>query len=349
MRIALLTIWHDGNYGAEMQAYATVKVLKQLGNDVQMINARLADTIKPNLRGRIGETISTLGPAHKKFSDFWSKNIPTTRRYKSLQEIQQDPPEADVYMVGSDQVWNPVLVKEYINLYMLDFGRDDIKRISYASSFGRGSWRVNDLGGKAKHLLSRFHAISCRETSGLQLLEKLFGIKASTVLDPTLLFDNYAELTGNLSEKKTLVFYPLTSHQELAQYAEELGSKLGLEVVNANWRRNIYANILWDRPSIGEWIKTIAEASFVVTPSFHGLAFSIIYHRQFAVLCTNKLLANRIENLLSLLGLTERLYYTFEDMTKAEPWYHPIDYTLIEEKIQFLREKSFCFLMQALS
>ena len=136
MKVALLTIWHEKNFGAELQAYATIKILQQLGHDPKMIDIRLSDISQTNIKGKIGNFISNFGPSQRKFEQFWKKYTPVTQRYRNLKELQNNPPAADVYMVGSDQVWNPDIVKGFTNVFFLNFGSDIIKRVYYASSFG---------------------------------------------------------------------------------------------------------------------------------------------------------------------------------------------------------------------
>lgn len=127
MKIALLTIWHECNYGAELQAYATVKILQNLGHKVEMIDIRLSDCRKGNINQKIFNIVCGITPGYRKFINFWKKYIPVTRRYNSIDKLQKRPPVADVYLVGSDQVWNPELTKEFSLLYFLNFGDNNIK------------------------------------------------------------------------------------------------------------------------------------------------------------------------------------------------------------------------------
>lgn len=348
MKIALLTIWHERNYGAELQAYATIKVLQKMGHEVKMIDIRLSDYPRLNWRGRIADMITKMGPGYHKFCDFWNKNIPTTKRYKTIGAIKNDPPEADIYMVGSDQVWNPELTGKLFALYFLDFGRDDVRRISYASSFGTNKWAFADLNSEIRGLLKKFDNIACREDSGVRILKDEFGVDADMVLDPTLLLEDYKELTGEVKERKTLVFYPLLPDPELERYSRNISMELGLDFVNNNSIKMIGGKIEWDRLSVAEWVKNIAEAKFVITRSFHGMVFSILYKKQFAVLVGKNGLGTRLESLLKLLNLEERIFYSKEAMSEAKPWMSMIDYDKVTPLLKKYREKSIMVLKHSI-
>lgn len=348
MKIALLTIWREKNYGAELQAYATIKVLQQLGHDVEMIDIRLSDCSHLNWKGNIGRFISQLGPSHKKFCNFWNKHIPTTKRYKSIKEIQANPPQADVYIVGSDQVWNPKLTKEFATLYFLNFGDNNVKRISYASSFGTDKWNYPNLKEEVKSLLDRFAHVTCREDSGVEILNEEFGIFADHVIDPTLLLDNYSDLTGQTTERETLVYYPLSTDHELETYSHKLAEELNLIAVNNKFCTTILDFAEWDRVSIAEWVKNIAEAKFVVTRSFHGMVFSILHKRQFAVLAGNHGRSTRLTSLLKILGIEDRFFNSIEELDNAKPWTKTIDYTAVYPKLMKIRELSINTLKRSL-
>lgn len=348
MKIALLTIWHEKNYGAELQAYATVKVLQQLGHQVKMIDIRLSDCRKTNLNGKIGNLISSFGPAHKKFTDFWAKYIPVTKRYHSPRQIQDDPPEADVYMIGSDQVWNPDLTGKFAKLYFLDFGKDNVRRISYASSFGTQQWNTHQLTKEIGSLLTRFDHIGCREQSGVDILQHTFHVPSTLTVDPTLLFDQYPELTGDTVSKQTLVYYPLSDDPELMNFAENLASQLNLQLVNNKLTSTVLGRFTWDRVGIEEWIRNIAESQFVITRSFHGLVFSILYRKPFAIIANKNNRSTRLQNLLLQLGLSDRYYDDIQVCDEAQPWNIPIDYDTVHEKLALLRSNSMDYLNKAL-
>ena len=348
MEIALLTIWHEGNFGAELQTYATVRMLRSLGHDVRVVDIRLSDARRRSLRGKIGGFLTWFGPACRSMRKFWRTHIPTTRRYRSIAELRACPPRGDVYMVGSDQVWNPEITRALSPVFFLDFGAETVRRVSYASSFGSDRWTAGNTEA-VRRLLGRFSSLSCRETSGVALLHDVFGLQAQNVLDPTLLFNSYSELTGPLSEKPTLVYYPLGSFPELGTYAQGLARRLGLEALNANWHTCIYGTAVWNRNSIAHWVRDIAQAAFVVTPSFHGVAMCLLHHRQFAVIITQGRRATRITGLLALLGITGRVFTSFDEIDKAQPWLQAIDYAAVDARLAALRAQSVDYLKKALA
>lgn len=351
MKIALLTIWHEKNFGAELQTYATVKLLKAWGHDVKVIDLRMSDFSVSNFRGKIGKIVSYFSPAERKFQNFWRVNIPKTKRYKTISSLRNDPPAADLYLVGSDQVWNPELTKNLYRIFFLDFGSDNIRRCSYASSFGTNTWNYPNFTEEIKRLLERFSIVTCRENSGVKILNDIFGIQAQQVLDPTLLIDDYSELIGtkNLLQNNTLVYYPLGEDTELKSYSIDLAHRLKMTPLNNDGRKYIFRHIIWDRNSIENWIKNIAEAKLIITRSFHGVAFALIFNKQFAVVRGTNNRTTRLESLLSALGLEDRLFDSFEAMDKLKPWNRAIDYISVNKTLRTLRNESLKSLKQIVS
>lgn len=347
MRIALFTIWHEMNYGAEMQAYATIRALTELGHDVVIIDLRLEDIRKSSIKEYIVKKILLFSPARRSFEQFWSKYFFNRVRYSSIKKLYATPPSADMYLVGSDQTWNPQIMQSLISVSVLDFGESDIMRASYASSFGINSWSFSvELTNKIKNSLSKFKYISCREKTGCNILEQVFKLNAVNTLDPTLLHENYSEITGEVKELPILAYYPLSiADNELQNYAFEIADILNLKPVNVNEGKKMIGNIIWDRTTIEEWISNIAASQFVLTKSFHGLAFSLIYKRQFAIVINNNK-SSRIIDLLSALGLEERLFSNFKQLMDSKIWEHPIDYSKISPQLNILREQSWNFLKQ---
>ena len=351
MKISLVTIWHVKNYGAEMQTYSTVRILEELGHDVEVISFYLSDLQAKTIKHKAIQLISKLTKETYKFRRFWKNRIPSSKRYKTLKSILDNPPESDVYIVGSDQVWNPEITKDALALFLLELGNRNIRRIAYASSFGRINWsNDNDFCQRIVQTLSTFHSVSVRESSSVEMLNKKCGIQSENVLDPTLLFAGYPELIGkNTKENGTLAYYPLIDNPKMEKLCYLIAKQRGLKCININNKKYLYRKIVWNRPSTEEWIRSIAKSSFVITPSFHGLAFSLIYKKQFIIVAEDFKRTTRITDLLEQLGLRDRFFTNVDDVLKSNVLNTPIDYTIVSNKLEKLRNKSIDFLRSSLS
>ena len=342
MKISLLTIWHICNYGAEMQTYATVKALKQLGHEVQVLDYRLHEPQRAIDKAL--KCISTITPVHRKFNSFWNEYIPHTKHITNAEDLTSIVKDSNVVLVGSDQVWNPDITCEKSLEFFLSFVPEGIRRCSYASSIGVSKWTTNEnLTKQIAYQLSKFDKVSCRESDGVEILRKIFNIDATNVLDPTLLFDGYPELIGEVKQKNTFVYYPLLGGQEMIDFCQEAAKRLNMEYVNNNPVSTWIRGRVWDRQSVQEWILNFAEAKVIATQSFHGTAFSIIHGKQFFTVY-NGSKVSRIANLLDALGIRDRLFPTVEAAREAKPWEKPIDYTEVNKKLSALRETSWDFL-----
>ena len=350
MKVTLFTIWGIGNYGAEMQTYATVKALRELGHEINVARIFLYDIERPSIKGRIAKFLQWIlrAPCNVKFSNFWDKYIPKGERFRSLDDLRRNPPAADIYLVGSDQVWNPNICKGLISAFLLDFAPVNIKRISYASSFGISNWNESEETTKLfRKNLPLFSFIGCREKTGCEILKRTFNIGATNVLDPTLLHHNYDEITKRVPQEDTLAYYPLHNDPELEQNAISLAKKLDLRAVNINESSHIIKSVIYDRTGIDEWLSGIQRASLVLTRSFHGVALSLVYQKQFIVV-NDTGVSSRITDLLEKLNLTSRYFTSFQKMIDAEPWLEPIKYTEVNKKLDVLRETSWNYLKKAL-
>ena len=303
MKIALLTIWREKNYGAVLQAFATIKVLQELGHTVEVIDIGLGKNAKQSFAGRVANLIECFSPSCRKFESFWNYYFPQTIKYASLSEIRTNPPQANIYMVGSDQVWNPDITKGLLPAFFLDFGSERVKRISYASSFGVPAWKNIEMLDYVKKCLQNFDGITCRESSGLKLLKNTFNLNAEVVIDPTLLWGEYNSFVKPKKIGINLVCYPLGDDSELQNYAKSLANKMGMRYVDAFNGKKLFGRIIWNRNSIEEWVSTIANADFVITRSFHGMLFSIMFEKNFVVLANQKGRSARLNK-----GITQSVF-----------------------------------------
>lgn len=350
MKIALLTIWHEKNFGAELQTYATIKTLSERGHKVEAIDFRLHDSKVTSLKSRFFNVVESFMPANQNFEKFWKSYIPSTRHYIDIDDLNCDPPLADCYLVGSDQVWNPDITKEKAAIYFLSFVPEGLMRISYASSVGANEWSGTlDLTSKVKVQLSKFDFISCREDTGAALLKKQFDVNAAVVLDPTLLRKNFNELIGNYKKRNTLALYQLYESEELTKAAKFIAIKMNLRFCDVNKIRKIFFNkLLYSRTSIIDWIRGIAESEFVVTHSFHGMVLALLYHKQFVIIFNSQNnRSSRITDLLKKLSLEDRYFTRVDDALTSNIWNQKIDFEEVDIKLNTLREKSLFYLTSA--
>lgn len=346
MKISLITYHSADNYGATLQAYATYKILEDLGHEVQIIDLRI------NQPNSVIKKVFLL-KKHIRFTKFrkgYFRKI--SRRYIDVLDLQNDPPLADVYIVGSDQVWNLDISGKLASAYFLDFGDKRIKRIAYASSFGKADWESSRhlTTNKAAKLLERFNAIGVREQSGVKICSSVFNIKATQVIDPVLLYTNYEELTGKIVlTQKNIILYKIINDSRFYNKAIEIGKRLDLPVRSIGSIRK-FKNIKCAYPEkLPIWITRIASSSYVLTDSFHGTVLSLLYKKQFVVYTGDPKLVTRISSLLCLVGLENRICSYSDDVEKVlDILQTEIDYKKVSTILEKLREESINFIKNSI-
>ncbi len=341
-KVALLTFHHSLNYGAICQTYATYKALESIGYQVQIIDLRIKEHYS-----LIQNAIGLLRIL--RFAKFRHTYYPQlTCRYKSIQDLQANPPKADIYLVGSDQTWNPLITNSLSEAFWLNFGTAKTKRIGFSVSFGQDYWPIKDTLQTSiyKKLAQRFSQISVREEQGIKLCHDLFGINPIQTLDPTLLMNNFEEITGRINPGHYIASYKFISTSNYYECLKELGVLYNKPIKLLGRLKPIRGFKYHYPQSISKWIIGIAAAEMVLTDSFHGVAISIIYHRNFIAFVGDTKRIGRIQNLLKQLGLEDRLYTeTTINITKVKQLLDkPIDYTSVEKRLNILRNKSFDFL-----
>ena len=274
-----------------------------------------------------------------------SKNI-----YITSDDLIKNPPNCDLYILGSDQVWNKDITVELKYSYFFDFVADNIPRISYASSFGMNTWGFDkDETSNIKKLLNKFSSIAVRESSAVKLCYEHTGVDASLVVDPTLLISDYSKLTGSIKQKaNSVVCFKFTKGDEFYNFLNTFKSrnKYDISVLAKTFPVKGLNNIAL--PTIKKWIKSIAQSELVITDSYHALIFSIIYKKQFIVLPANIKNFNRLSELLSDLDLSDRIFYSYTDVLENDRWKTKIDYTVVDKLLAKKVEGSLAFLKQEL-
>ena len=330
-----------------MQTYGLCKFLREHGYDLELIDIRQSEKTGQPFYVKL---VKFFVSGYRMRQDIKKHYPPLTRRYSSLDELRNNPPKADCYIVGSDQVWNPNISKDLMMAYFLDFGNKETKRISYASSFGITEWTITDpiINQNISNLLHSFSSLSVREQEGQTLCKKQFGLSPEIVLDPTFLNEDYKEFTEGVGQKDIVVCYKINKTEDFWTNAPKVGSKLGLPltILNYNYPKKGYKYCF--PPSLSYWMKSVASARFVLTDSFHGVAFSIINKKDFCVILNHNGKDSRLINIINDLGLQDRMFNSVEEMLQSDHWMEYIDYSKYEYVIHKRVIESQTYLLNAL-
>ena len=340
MKIALLTYFHALSYGATLQTYATIKALEHLGHEVWLVNLYIPETA--SLPKRM--LLLPKEYKHWKFRKKYFKHI--TRHYASSEELRNDPPEADLYMIGSDQTWNPEISMDKAPSFFLDFVKDNKRKVTYAASFGKDTLNGTQWISKERiiELLRQFKCIAIRETSGKKLLSE-YGIDTIQVVDPVLLFKNYDELIGSPKQRDEIGLFKINKTDEFYAKAKEIGKLAAIPVRSIGSLRREPGVICRYPEGIEGWMQSIASSKYILTDSFHCLVISLLYHRQFVILPGLSGRVTRLQSLLQLVGLENRIMSLTDSSADIfEKLQQPIDYQKVDVILAREREKSWMYL-----
>lgn len=366
-KIGVVTYWNsEENYGQILQIFALQYCLRQkdcypflikhsltvtdtksesfLKRLIKLFSSypKLRDSIKRRLFGiKKKEQISITDRHFKEFKD---KYIESPSKIYSYQDLLNNPPKADGYIAGSDQIWNfpnPV--------FLLNWVDDKISRFSYAASFGSPSAPAYLLK-EYKKSLSKFKLISVREKSGVKICSKM-GIKAEHVLDPTLLLlkNDYLNLFNihNNSYKKSYIFLYLLGNKCTIDldYLKRYADDNDLDVVFVPSQNFKAESFIPTYPTIEEWLSLIANAELVITNSFHGTVFSILFERLFYTVLLKGRDNKMNERIISLFADFKlfRSYNNHIDLTEK------IDYAEVHNLLNEKRQNSFNYLDKIIS
>ena len=313
MKIGVMTFWRSqDNYGQILQCYALQKYLRDMGHDAYLIRYDpRRDYIKTTFTKKIVKAFNPvilyryllnikriiINKNEKKkhprnFNDFRNEHIiQSERMYNSYNELIENPPEADIFIVGSDQVWNTFYspIKRVIRAYLLDFGNSSVKRIAYAASFGKEHLENASIEIFTQ-LLRKFDYISVREKLGLEICKQCGINNAEWVPDPIMLLNVeeyrilYKDKLLKKLDKPYCFFYYLGNKCDFSiQSVYDWAKSKNIEVVyiTGNSQQDNYKKIY---ATIFEWIYLIEYAEYVITSSYHCSVFSLLFKKKFAVI-----------------------------------------------------------------
>ena len=324
MKVGVVTFHSANNYGATLQTWALQKVLKDYGIDAGVIHYHpdVIDHLYDPMEGKtgvkrqlkkFGVTLSSPDSLtrYNKFQSFLTKKFDLIGDFQTYEELSNANLKLDAYITGSDQVWNPVHIGGFNPAYYLDFAEAGAKKISYAASIG-SDYIQPKYKEQIRKSLSTYTGISVRESSVLEAVQELAEKPVKVVLDPTMLLvkEDYEEIKVVSQMKEPyILLYMIEKNPEVMAFANTISISLGMPVIQRR-KVNGLTNELppFYTADAGEFIGLIEGASYVITNSFHGTVFSILYEKPFVSMLHSDT-GSRTVDLLTSLGLESHILY----------------------------------------
>lgn len=347
MRAAIATFCTWKSYGSVLQSVALKKALSSLGCESYIIRSSPDVPERVGIPGSVRQCINLpfdilhkplRKAAYSKGAEFIAKNLDVCD-YPDYSAVCLDPPKADIYISGSDQVWQPFAMYP---LFFLDFIRDKTK-VSYAASMG--STKLTEESSRLfKAYLREFSAVSVREQDCADVLRPLTEKEIQVHIDPTFLIceKEWRRMETEYPVRgKYILLYTIYWNSEMKTKLKELSRKSGLPVyaIKPGLTR-AYCNKAFYDVGPGEFLWLIDHAEYVVTTSFHGAAFSTIFQKKFSALA-NPSSPSRISHLLRTLEIP------FVDISKLDSS-EPFDYGRITQRMTVERERGLTYLKEVL-
>ncbi len=343
-KVGIMTLYHHTyNYGAQLQAFALQKTISNLGYECEVISFDwMNEQTKQHYR-------NTSKSNQEKFIEFASK-IPHSDKLYNAANIFEANDEYDTFVCGSDQIWGCKNSIPIHNLphFALGFADENKTKIAYAASMG-GSFITERYRAAIKNPVGKLNAVSVREQSAVPFLQNMTSDKVQSVLDPTLLLslDEWNKTLSLKQNNEDYIFvYGFNGNQNLSKAIEILNDKLKCPVKTISYDANDTAGPI-------EFLNLILSAKYVITDSYHGTIFSILFNKPFLSFAVDKIhsgysKSTRITDLLAKLNLMER-YVSYEDnvedIIKSD---FIIDYEKVNQIISKEKSKSMDFLSNAL-
>ena len=369
-KVAIMTFQRAHNYGSILQAHALQKYINEKENvDCKVIdfsNAaqqemyrvfRKKKTIHNIIRNII--TFFLYFPIKRQFDDFntFIENtlILTDNKFASVQELEELDGQYDVFIAGSDQVWN-VMCPDADDAYYLNFVKKSDK-VAYAPSFGAENLAVVKKKEieKYKKYLNSFKALSIREENGQKWIVELIGRKPKLLIDPTLFYDReywQTLMSPSLFTGKFILYYSFHYSEEINKEVKKISKRLGMPVVILNARAWVFNGCalhgfkLAKHGGPAEFLRLINDAELVLSNSFHGTVFSVLFEKKFWFLygSVQAPLDDRALTLVKQPGIENRVLRIAE--IKGKDLMQNIDYMLVKQRIRKLRDDAFCYVKE---
>lgn len=347
-KTGILNLQHTNNFGACLVAYALQTAIERCGSKAQVINYRPEKKARP-----FSGAFRRERAAGRNFEKFRRRFLNLTRVCRNMDDLSELNASLDSFVVGSDQVWRFRYVYRFLQEYLLAFAAPSKTLFSYAASFGTDFWEGNDQATEImREKLLRFNRVSVRGESGIAICREAFGSEAVRVLDPTLLLSaaDYAPIIKESQLKlpgRYVAKMILDETPEAAAEVERLAKEKGWEVVDIYGSRKKIGGkeAMLCRP-VGDWLKLLQNADYVVTDSFHCVCFSLIFEKQFICVVNPERGISRLDSLLGIFGLRDRL---IDSLKGFRPDGRETDYRQIERLLQVERKKAYRYLSDCLS
>ncbi len=331
LRSGIITFQNANNYGAVLQAYALQTTLEKLGHEVSVI-----DYDSPQMELRQYQSGI--------FRSFISKYLKLTDEYHKSSDI--DIKGYDLVITGSDQVWNPVITG-CDPTYFLDFANMNTKKASYAASIGIEGSRLGDFRDFFHINLNRMDAVSLREASQMDFVRDVSGKEISINVDPTLLLDaaEYESSFGVERQVREYIFmYSNNADAKMLDTVNLLSVYTGMPVIAVSrMKENLFMNgsMVYSQVRPEDWLNAIASSKIVITDSFHGLMFSLIFERPFYIYTKIRSNISRITGVLERCDLSDR---KLKDLTSIGDISYDIDFSEARKMIKEERSRSVTYL-----
>lgn len=352
-KASIITFHCVPNYGAVLQVYALQEVLKELFQTVEIVDYR-PQTILNEYKNINTYSLASIITSFYSLNAFLKKKKKFNafeKRFLNLSSIcatdrkELENYESDCLFMGSDQIWNPDITKGYDRVYFGEFGSDSMRKIAYAASIGK-KIQPNEVDN-IKSFLEKVDHISVRETEAQMTLKEVCSKPVTVVLDPTLLAGKkiFDRMVSPVHEKEYLLLYSLNGYEETKKMAQNIAEHLGINVLEISGRRKLFSdgkNVVCDAGP-EEFISYLASAKYVVTDSFHGAVFSLLFHKKMTII-PHKTRGGRTNTLMSSVGLLNRLTCHY-DCTLVD---ESIDWDSIDQLLSEEREKSMNYLFAAI-